>query len=272
MRTVDLQLKPHAQALCWSRFWWIALLLGFGLTCLSACGPAYPACNDDAQCQSRNQVCVDRVCRDCRDDSQCNGLDPCMTCQANACEREPACCKSDLDCPGGKCWRERGAVTGQCGGQCQSDEHCPDGQRCLSGTCTPEQAGRCKGSEDCAEGQQCIGGRCVDGECRFEPVLFDFDAVTVRMDQTDILERNAACMLQHQGKFILEGHCDDRGSEEYNLALSTRRAQAVRRAYEKLGVKASVMMSVGFGEEKPGCLESNDACWQANRRVETIPR
>jgi len=242
-----------------------ALCLGF-----AACGPSYPECDNDDDCASHRQVCVDRLCRDCRDDSQCNIVDPCMVCNGYACARQSECCKSDLDCPNGRCWKRSGESTGDCGGQCQDDNHCPGGQRCQGGNCVPDS--QCTTSADCTEGQECVDGQCMVTSCAIEPIYFDFNENSIRLDQESSVTRNADCLRERLGSYIVEGHCDERGSDEYNLALSQRRAAAVVRVYKQHGVAKTMMSTLGYGEEKPSCVEPNDACWQQNRRVETLPR
>ena len=66
---------------------------------------------------------------------------------------------------------------------------------------------------------------------------------------------------------IVEGHCDERGSTEYNLALGDRRAAAAKQFLVSLGIPADKMETVSYGKEKPFCSESNEACWQQNRRA-----
>ena len=67
--------------------------------------------------------------------------------------------------------------------------------------------------------------------------------------------------------FVLEGHCDERGSIEYNLALGENRAQATKTALVQAGIAATRMRTVTYGKEKPFCTESTEACWQQNRRA-----
>ena len=69
----------------------------------------------------------------------------------------------------------------------------------------------------------------------------------------------------------IEGHCDERGSTEYNLALGDRRANAVKQYLVNLGIPAGNLNTVSFGKEKPFCMESNESCWQQNRRGHFVP-
>ncbi len=73
-----------------------------------------------------------------------------------------------------------------------------------------------------------------------------------------------------QIKVTIEGHCDERGSTEYNLALGDRRAQAARQFLISLGVPAERLQTVSFGKEKPFCTTSDEACWQKNRRAHFV--
>lgn len=96
---------------------------------------------------------------------------------------------------------------------------------------------------------------------------FDFDKADVRDDARDALARTAEFLRTHpQIRVNIEGHCDERGSTEYNLALGDRRAQAVRQFLISLGVAAERLETVSWGKERPFCTESNEDCWQQNRR------
>ena len=122
------------------------------------------------------------------------------------------------------------------------------------------------------EGHECVNGVCVSTSCSIEPVYFDFNENSIRLDQEEVVARNAACLKERLGTYVVEGHCDERGSDEYNLALSQRRAAAIVRAYQQHGLTKAMLSTLGFGEEKPICVDANDSCWQQNRRVETLPR
>jgi peptidoglycan-associated lipoprotein len=98
-------------------------------------------------------------------------------------------------------------------------------------------------------------------------VYFDYDSDTIRPEQHSAIQSDVAFLNQHSNiQFIIEGHCDERGSTEYNLALGDRRANAVRNALTSAGVNASRIKTISYGKEKPFCTESNETCWQQNRR------
>jgi peptidoglycan-associated lipoprotein len=98
-------------------------------------------------------------------------------------------------------------------------------------------------------------------------VYFDYDKADVRGDQQSSIQADAQFLNQHPNMNItVEGHCDERGSTEYNLALGDQRASAVKSALTAAGVSASRIKTISYGKEKPFCTESNEACWQQNRR------
>jgi peptidoglycan-associated lipoprotein len=100
-------------------------------------------------------------------------------------------------------------------------------------------------------------------------VYFDFDSAALRSDATDALKKNAATMRgEADAVATLEGHCDERGSEEYNLALGERRAEAVRSYLVDLGIPASRLRVVSFGEAKPAVMGHDESAWKWNRRVD----
>ena len=98
-------------------------------------------------------------------------------------------------------------------------------------------------------------------------VYFDYDSDAVRPDQQTSVQGDASFLNQHSGiPITVEGHCDERGSTEYNLALGDRRANSVKNALTTAGVSASRIKTISYGKEKPFCTESNETCWQQNRR------
>jgi len=96
---------------------------------------------------------------------------------------------------------------------------------------------------------------------------FDFDKADIRADARDALAKTAEFLRNYPSiKVTIEGHCDERGSTEYNLGLGDRRAAAVKNYIVSLGISKDRISTVSFGKEKPFCMESNEACWQQNRR------
>ena len=98
-------------------------------------------------------------------------------------------------------------------------------------------------------------------------VYFDYDKSDIRGDQHSSIQADVAFLIQHANvNFTIEGHCDERGSTDYNLALGDKRASAVKDALTAAGINASRIKTISYGKEKPFCTESNEACWQQNRR------
>ncbi len=98
-------------------------------------------------------------------------------------------------------------------------------------------------------------------------IYFDYDKSDVRASEQASIQADAAFLQQHPNiSFTIEGHCDERGSTEYNLALGDNRASAVKNALVSAGIAADRIKTVSYGKEKPFCTESNESCWQQNRR------
>lgn len=96
---------------------------------------------------------------------------------------------------------------------------------------------------------------------------FDFNKADIRDDARTALGQTADFLKSHpELKATIEGHCDDRGSTEYNIALGDRRASAVKAYLVSLGISADRLTTVSYGKEKPFCTQDNEECWQSNRR------
>ena len=102
-------------------------------------------------------------------------------------------------------------------------------------------------------------------------VYFDYDRYIIRDDAKDALRTNADLLKGIKfKKLVIEGHCDERGTSEYNIALGERRAESARRYLSTLGIDQSKISIISFGEEKPFCSEQDENCWQQNRRAHFI--
>ncbi len=102
-------------------------------------------------------------------------------------------------------------------------------------------------------------------------IFFDFDKYTIRDDMWDRIKKNVKYLLEHKDvKIELQGNCDERGTNEYNMALGAKRAQEVKKILVKLGIDEHRIRTISFGEERPICNESNEECWQLNRRVDFV--
>jgi peptidoglycan-associated lipoprotein len=104
-------------------------------------------------------------------------------------------------------------------------------------------------------------------EQNVKDVFFDLDKAELRADARDVLTKDAEFLRSYPDVHIsIEGHCDERGSTEYNLALGQSRAQASKNYLISLGISADRMETVSWGKERPFCTEHNEECWQQNRR------
>jgi len=102
-------------------------------------------------------------------------------------------------------------------------------------------------------------------------IFFDFDEYSIRDDMWDRIKQNVKYLLEHPKiKVELQGNCDERGTNEYNMALGAKRAQEIKKVLIKFGIEENRINTISFGEEKPLCKESNEECWAINRRVDFI--
>jgi len=104
-------------------------------------------------------------------------------------------------------------------------------------------------------------------------VFFDLDQATLRSDARDALEKNYQVLKQHDDwEALVEGHCDERGTTEYNLGLGQKRAAAVRQYYMSLGMSGTKIATISYGKESPACTDHTEDCWSKNRRGVTKVR
>jgi peptidoglycan-associated lipoprotein len=100
---------------------------------------------------------------------------------------------------------------------------------------------------------------------------FEYDSFEIRPQDGSTLQADAQFLNQHPTwKITIEGHCDERGSTEYNMALGDSRAQSAKQALISAGVAANRLNTISYGKEKPFCTESNEQCWQQNRRAHLV--
>jgi peptidoglycan-associated lipoprotein len=100
-----------------------------------------------------------------------------------------------------------------------------------------------------------------------QDIFFDYDTYDIRADAQAALSKDVAYLVNHSDtKIVIGGYCDERGSNEYNLALGQNRADATKKALVGAGVSTSRIRVVSYGKEKPFCTESTEDCWQQNRR------
>jgi peptidoglycan-associated lipoprotein len=110
-----------------------------------------------------------------------------------------------------------------------------------------------------------------DEGSRVEDIFFDFDQHLIRKDAQSTLSANAAWITSRPGKvLVIEGHCDERGTQAYNLVLGDKRARSAKRYLEDLGVPASRLKTTSYGELRPFCKEHDESCYQQNRRAHFV--
>ncbi len=102
-------------------------------------------------------------------------------------------------------------------------------------------------------------------------IFFDFDRADLRPDARDTLRANADWLKSNStARIEIEGHCDERGTNEYNLALGAKRAQTAKDYLVSLGVSTERLSTISYGEEIPVCTEHNESCWHQNRRARFV--
>ena len=107
-----------------------------------------------------------------------------------------------------------------------------------------------------------------DFRAHVQDIFFDYDAYDIRPDAQTSLSADASYLVSHPNlKIVLGGYCDERGSDEYNLALGQNRANSAKNALVQAGVAADRVRVISYGKEKPFCTQSTEDCWQQNRRA-----
>ncbi len=258
-------------------------VVGVAALAITACKPDYPKCETDDHCAEKGEVCVNGQCQECREDAQCTekhgeGYE----CQNGRCEQKPEC-RTDADCSG----VGEGLVcrASKCVPECTANEDCPQGKKCESQRCVAE----CNADIDCGPGRTCVDGACqqpdaenISASCRpmggapgevvaLSTVHFDFNEYDLTPDARSSLDQAAECLKQApQVGVVVEGHADERGTQEYNLALGEKRASAVLGYLKNLGIESARMRTRSKGENEPECTEATESCWARNRRVQFI--
>jgi peptidoglycan-associated lipoprotein len=225
-------------------------------------GPEYPKCESDDHCkkskdgQAIDEYCLFGQCQECAKDSHCGAGKQCMK---GRCEQV---CAADDECGDGSICEANQCVTAQC----KSDDACGANGSCKSGRCL--RAGtNGKSGGDGGDG----GDASVTCEKRNTRVQFDFNMSDLRPDGRAVLDTLAKCMAKNADwKITVEGHCDDRGTPEYNLSLGESRAKSVKKYLTALGVEDKRVRVVTYGEEKPLDGAGTEDAWAKNRRGEIV--
>jgi len=148
------------------------------------------------------------------------------------------------------------------------------GQKCVTDTVV-RTPGSCDNNSECPLGQECQEGFCASARaatCTLPTIYFGFDESQLSPSAQSELSSLASCLKQISMSLNVEGHADERGTEEYNLQLSNRRAASVKRYLNTLGVNPNNLNTLGYGKNRPAIRGSNEEAWAANRRVEFVRR
>lgn len=243
----------------------LGLVLGGAAFSFVGCGPKYPKCENDEHCAEKGEFCVNGLCQQCRDNSHCKGAG--QMCAGGHCEMKPGYCDANIACPGsGKC-RDN-----ECGPECLNNDECGAGKMCQNSACVSKpECGEGADNPMCPPGSDCQGGRCAVkiASCNTrDPVYFEFDKYNLQKTEQEKLDGVAACLKSNDLGAGVDGFADDRGTEEYNLALSQKRADTAKKYLSNLGVKADKLTSVGNGETTRFGEGESDSAWKENRRVQ----
>jgi peptidoglycan-associated lipoprotein len=240
--------------------------LTLAVAVLAGCPPTYPSCKSDETCQEKGEVCVNGTCQECATDTNCKEN---FACQDNKCVPKGPECSRDEQCTGGKI-----CEAGKCAEpQCSPTTPCSAPQECQKGRCALPP-GACLSNTDCTGDQQCQDNKCVTpkAECNWEPLRFGFNEASLTPEDQSRLGELAQCVKDTgaPGTIEIAGHADERGTEEYNLQLSQKRAAAVKKYLVDLGMPATQLKTVGYGENRPVENASTEEAWATNRRVEFV--
>lgn len=238
----------------------VAFLTATVVVTVGCPGPEYPKCENDSQCKKNkdggavDEYCLLGQCQECAKDSHCGA--------GESCNR------------------------GRCEQACAGDEQCGEGSICEANACVKAQ---CVTNDACGSGATCEKGRCkrdgtVDGtgkpvgpldgalDCQAQSrINFDFNLADLRPEARSRLDTLAKCMKKNTTwRLTVEGHCDERGTPEYNLSLGESRAKSARKYLTALGVEENRIKVVSYGEEKPVNAGSSEEAWAENRRAELL--
>lgn len=247
--------KPFSAAL-------VIATVAVAVVAVPACRPDYPSCETDKDCHEK-EFCVERKCQQCRATTDCPTG---SQCNAGKCEAIPGFCRNKSECPANK-----ECIGNRCRA-CTASSECPAGSKCVNGACAPKKP--CKTENDCAQNEDCVDGFCVSergptpppAQCALNPVYFDFNESALTTEATSRLAVDADCLKKVGRAATLTGHADPRGTQEYNLALSEKRAQSVRDHLGRLGIDGTKMITLPRGSlDAKG---TDEPSWAQDRRVD----
>jgi peptidoglycan-associated lipoprotein len=242
-----------------------ALVLGTILAAVAVvgCKPDYPTCETDKDCADKKEFCVANKCQQCRTSTDCKEG---FACNSGRCDKIPGYCQNKSQCPGGQ-----ECVANRCQA-CKADSDCPVGTKCWKGTCDNRK--HCSKDDECAQDEDCINGVCSKDpkkkspvvDCTLGSVYFDFNESALTTEATATLSRNAECLKKAPNSITIVGHADPRGTAEYNIALSEKRAQSVQAHLSRLGVEGGRIAILPRGSLD--ARGTNEPTWAQDRRAD----
>lgn len=238
-------------------------VLSLAVVLIAGCKTKYPNCKKDTDC-AEGEYCVNNLCQQCRDNGDCpEGQE----CGEGACREIDSYCQQSSDCAENQVCRDN-----RCG-PCLTAADCEEGKVCIDGIC---DVAECRSDEDCPAGLFCKNFRCQphdssssqlgDGDCDLQTVYFEFDSAEITSEMRRVIEKNYDCVQARGGRVVLEGHCDPRGTTEYNLALGERRAKVVSKIVSTFGLESDRIRVSSKGEEE--AMGRDESGWEKDRKVE----
>ena len=235
----------------------------FAVVAAVGCTPDYPKCDTDKDCAAKKEFCVANKCQQYRTSSDCQEG---FTCNSGRCDKIAGYCQDQSQCPAGQ------ACIGKRCQACKADADCPAGTKCWKGTCDNKK--HCSKDDECAQDEDCINGVCSkEGKkpttpptCTLGSVYFDFNESALTTEGTTTLARNAECLKKVPNSVTIVGHADPRGTAEYNIALSEKRAQSVQAHLSRLGVEGARVAILPRGSLD--ARGTNEPTWAQDRRAD----
>jgi peptidoglycan-associated lipoprotein len=228
-----------------------------------ACTPNYPNCETDKDCTAKKEYCVAGKCQQCRESKDCGEG---STCNAGRCDKIPDYCQDQSQCGAGLT-----CIANRCR-PCAADKDCPAGAKCWKGACDTRK--HCAKEDDCAQNEDCVAGVCTTekrkapppAQCTLGSVYFDFNESALTTEASATLTRNAECLKRVPRPITIVGHTDPRGTAEYNIALSERRAQSVQTYLQRVGIDGARLAILPRGSlDAQG---TNEPTWAQDRRAD----
>jgi peptidoglycan-associated lipoprotein len=227
------------------------------------CKPDYPNCETDKDCTDKKEFCVAGKCQQCRTSTDCSDG---FACNSGRCDKIPGFCQDKSQCPA-----NQECIANRCR-PCVGDKDCPAGTKCWKGGCDNKK--HCAKDEDCAQDEDCVAGVCTKDKskgakpapCTLGSVYFDFNESGLTTESTATLSKNADCLKSVPNSVTVVGHADPRGTAEYNIALSEKRAQSVQSHLSRLGIEAARMAILPRGALD--ARGTNEPTWAQDRRAD----